>query len=127
LEAQRVVAVAVAVQGVRTPTMPVVALSAFSVRRADVRPTNWSGGRPVSRRPVSTRPVRSGCPDRQASGVRGLCIQAVRTALDPEYIGAAGRPRLGGEWGRRFTQPEVDRLLGRARELGVNLVDTAEC
>jgi myo-inositol catabolism protein IolS len=29
--------------------------------------------------------------------------------------------------GRRFTQPEVDRLLGRARELGVNLVDTAEC
>ena len=34
---------------------------------------------------------------------------------------------LGGEWGRRFTQPEVDRLLGRARELGVNLVDTAEC
>jgi aryl-alcohol dehydrogenase-like predicted oxidoreductase len=29
--------------------------------------------------------------------------------------------------GRRFTQPELDRLLGRARELGVNLVDTAEC
>jgi len=38
-----------------------------------------------------------------------------------------GAWQLGGEWGRRFTQPEVDRLLGRARELGVNLVDTAEC
>jgi myo-inositol catabolism protein IolS len=38
-----------------------------------------------------------------------------------------GTWQLGGVWGRRFTQPEVDRLLGRARELGVNLVDTAEC
>ena len=38
-----------------------------------------------------------------------------------------GTWQLGGEWGRRFTQPEVDRLLGRARELAVNLVDTAEC
>jgi myo-inositol catabolism protein IolS len=38
-----------------------------------------------------------------------------------------GTWQLGGEWGRRFTHPEVDRLLGRARELAVNLVDTAEC
>jgi aryl-alcohol dehydrogenase-like predicted oxidoreductase len=29
--------------------------------------------------------------------------------------------------GRQFTQQEVDQLLGRARELGVNLIDTAEC
>jgi hypothetical protein len=40
------------------------------------RPSNWSGGRPVSRRPVSTRLVRFGCPDGQASGVRGLCIRS---------------------------------------------------
>src|SRR6266508_2792571 len=34
-----------------------------------------------------------------------------------------------GEWGRRFTQHEVDQLLARARAraLGVNLLDTAEC
>jgi hypothetical protein len=29
-----------------------------------------------------------------ASGVRGRCSRAVRTALDPEYVGAADRPRL---------------------------------
>jgi hypothetical protein len=70
-------------------------VSASAVRRADVRPTNWSGGRPVSRRPVSRRPVRSGCPDRQASGVRGLCIQAVRSVLDPAiHRRGRGRPRL---------------------------------
>jgi aryl-alcohol dehydrogenase-like predicted oxidoreductase len=38
-----------------------------------------------------------------------------------------GTWQLGGEWGPRFTQPEEDRLLGRAQELAVNLVDTAEC
>jgi len=49
-----------------------------------------------------------------------------RTGLKVSVIGV-GTWQLGGEWGRRFTQPEVDRLLGRARELGVTLVDTAEC
>jgi myo-inositol catabolism protein IolS len=49
-----------------------------------------------------------------------------RTGLKVSVIGV-GTWQLGGEWGRRFTQPEVDRLLGRARELAVNLVDTAEC
>ena len=29
--------------------------------------------------------------------------------------------------GQRFTQHNVDQLLGRAGELGVNLVDTDEC
>ena len=29
--------------------------------------------------------------------------------------------------GRRFTQHNVDQLLGRAGELDVNLVDTDEC
>jgi aryl-alcohol dehydrogenase-like predicted oxidoreductase len=49
-----------------------------------------------------------------------------RTGLRVSVIGV-GTWQLGGERGRRFTQPEVDRLLGCARELGVNLVDTAEC
>src|SRR5919201_5374123 len=38
-----------------------------------------------------------------------------------------GTWQLGGEWGRRFQQREVDALVDRARELGINLIDTAEC
>jgi len=49
-----------------------------------------------------------------------------RTGLKVAVIGV-GTWQLGGEWGPRFTQPEEDRLLGRAQELAVNLVDTAEC
>jgi aryl-alcohol dehydrogenase-like predicted oxidoreductase len=48
------------------------------------------------------------------------------TGLVVSVVGV-GTWQLSGEWGRRFTQPEVDRLLGRAHELGVNLIDTAEC
>jgi aryl-alcohol dehydrogenase-like predicted oxidoreductase len=49
-----------------------------------------------------------------------------KTGLDVSVVGL-GTWQFGGEWGKRFTQPEVDRLLGRAQELGVNLIDTAEC
>jgi myo-inositol catabolism protein IolS len=49
-----------------------------------------------------------------------------KTGLQVSVIGV-GTWQLGGEWGRRFTQHEVDELLGRAQTLGVNLVDTAEC
>ena len=49
-----------------------------------------------------------------------------RTGLRVSVVGV-GTWQLGGEWGQRFTQHEVDMLLGRARALGVNLVDTAEC
>jgi aryl-alcohol dehydrogenase-like predicted oxidoreductase len=38
-----------------------------------------------------------------------------------------GTWQFGGEWGKQFSQPEVDRILGRAKELGINLIDTAEC
>jgi aryl-alcohol dehydrogenase-like predicted oxidoreductase len=48
------------------------------------------------------------------------------TGLAVSVVGV-GTWQLSGEWGHRYTQPEVDRLLGRAQELGVNLVDTAEC
>lgn len=49
-----------------------------------------------------------------------------RTGLSVSVVGF-GAWQFGGEWGKRFTQQEVDRLLGRASELGINLIDTAEC
>jgi myo-inositol catabolism protein IolS len=38
-----------------------------------------------------------------------------------------GTWQLGGEWGKNFEQAEVDAMLGKAAELGINLIDTAEC
>ena len=38
-----------------------------------------------------------------------------------------GTWQLGGEWGKEFEQGEVDAILARAAELGINLIDTAEC
>jgi myo-inositol catabolism protein IolS len=49
-----------------------------------------------------------------------------KTDLKVSVVGV-GTWQFGGEWGRSFSQPEVDRLLGRAKELGINLIDTAEC
>ena len=48
------------------------------------------------------------------------------TGLRVPVIGM-GTWQFGGEWGKRFTQQEVSNLLARARELGINLIDTAEC
>jgi myo-inositol catabolism protein IolS len=49
-----------------------------------------------------------------------------KTDLNVSVVGV-GTWQFGGEWGRSFSQSEVDRLLGRAEELGINLIDTAEC
>ena len=49
-----------------------------------------------------------------------------KTGLQVSVIGI-GTWQFGGEWGKSFTQNEVDRLLNRALELGINLIDTAEC
>jgi myo-inositol catabolism protein IolS len=49
-----------------------------------------------------------------------------KTGLRLSVVGI-GTWQFGGEWGKRFTQGEVDRLLGRAGELGINLIDSAEC
>jgi len=38
-----------------------------------------------------------------------------------------GTWQLGGEWGKAFEQTEVNAMLAKAAELGVNLIDTAEC
>jgi myo-inositol catabolism protein IolS len=48
------------------------------------------------------------------------------TGLEVSVVGL-GTWQFSGEWGKRFTQGEVDALIGRAGELGVNLIDTAEC
>jgi aryl-alcohol dehydrogenase-like predicted oxidoreductase len=49
-----------------------------------------------------------------------------RTGLKVSVIGI-GTWQLGGEWGKSFTQAEVDAILDRAAEAGINLIDTAEC
>jgi aryl-alcohol dehydrogenase-like predicted oxidoreductase len=48
------------------------------------------------------------------------------TGLKVSVIGL-GTWQLGGEWGRSYSQGEVDAILGQAAELGINLIDTAEC
>ncbi|WP_442601629.1 aldo/keto reductase [Paenibacillus sp. KN14-4R] len=49
-----------------------------------------------------------------------------KTQLKISVIGV-GTWQFGGEWGQSFSQDEVDAILDRAGELGINLIDTAEC
>ena len=49
-----------------------------------------------------------------------------KTELTVSVVGV-GTWQLGGDWGKSFAQGEVDAMLGRAKELGINLIDTAEC
>jgi aryl-alcohol dehydrogenase-like predicted oxidoreductase len=49
-----------------------------------------------------------------------------RTGLKVSVVGI-GTWQLGGEWGKTFTQSEVDAILDTAAEAGINLIDTAEC
>jgi myo-inositol catabolism protein IolS len=49
-----------------------------------------------------------------------------RTDLRVSVIGV-GTWQFGGEWGKDFEQAEVDAILDTAGDLGVNLIDTAEC
>ena len=49
-----------------------------------------------------------------------------KTGLRVSVIGI-GTWQLGGEWGKLYTQSEADQILGRAKEQGINLIDTAEC
>lgn len=48
------------------------------------------------------------------------------TGLEVSVIGL-GTWQFGGEWGKDFTQKEVDAILGTAKDAGINLIDTAEC
>src|SRR2546422_7479726 len=49
-----------------------------------------------------------------------------KTNLRVSVIGI-GTWQLGGEWGKDFTQPEVDAMFDECRRVGINLIDTAEC
>jgi aryl-alcohol dehydrogenase-like predicted oxidoreductase len=49
-----------------------------------------------------------------------------KTNLRVSVIGV-GTWQFGGEWGKTFSQDEADRMLNRAADLGINLIDTAEC
>jgi aryl-alcohol dehydrogenase-like predicted oxidoreductase len=49
-----------------------------------------------------------------------------KTNLRVSVIGM-GTWQLGGEWGKDFEQREVDEMFDAARQVGINLIDTAEC
>lgn len=49
-----------------------------------------------------------------------------KTDLQVSAIGI-GTWQLGNQWGKQFEQREVNNIFARADELGINLVDTAEC
>ena len=48
------------------------------------------------------------------------------TGLEVSVVGV-GTWQFGGEWAKEFEQAEVTAMFDRAGELGINLVDTAEC
>jgi len=48
------------------------------------------------------------------------------TNLRVSVIGI-GTWQLGGEWGKSYTQDEANAIFNRGRDLGINLIDTAEC
>ncbi len=48
------------------------------------------------------------------------------TGLKVSVVGV-GTWQFGGEWGKPFSQEIVNPILGRAKDLGINLIDTAEC
>ena len=48
------------------------------------------------------------------------------TGLRVSVIGL-GTWQYGGEWGRTFSQAQADAILDQAGDIGINLIDTAEC
>lgn len=49
-----------------------------------------------------------------------------KTDLNVSVVGV-GTWQFGGDWGKDYTQKDADEILIRAKELGINLIDTAEC
>lgn len=49
-----------------------------------------------------------------------------KTGLRVSVVGV-GTWQFGGEWGKDFEQSEVNAMFDKAREVGINLIDTAEC
>ena len=52
--------------------------------------------------------------------------QLGQTGMNVSVVGL-GTWQFGGEWGRAYTQPDVDAVFDAARDCGINLIDTAEC
>ncbi len=48
------------------------------------------------------------------------------TGMKVSVVGV-GTWQFGGEWGKDFEQSEVNAMFDKAREVGINLIDTAEC
>jgi len=48
------------------------------------------------------------------------------TGMEVSVVGV-GTWQFGGEWGKEFSQKDVDDILGTAKDRGINLIDTAEC
>ncbi|MFW6062378.1 MAG: aldo/keto reductase [Planctomycetota bacterium] len=49
-----------------------------------------------------------------------------KTGLKVSVVGV-GTWQFGGEWGKDFTEAEAEAMLDKAAEVGINLIDTAEC
>lgn len=49
-----------------------------------------------------------------------------QTGLKVSVIGL-GTDQFAGEWGKQFSQSEVDKIIDKAENLGINFIDTAEC
>ncbi|MFD2671278.1 aldo/keto reductase [Marinicrinis sediminis] len=49
-----------------------------------------------------------------------------KTGMDVSVIGI-GTWQFGGEWGVDYTAAEAAAILAKGKELGINLIDTAEC
>jgi hypothetical protein len=95
-------------EDVRTPARPVVALSASSGPPWGC-PSSRSSGRPTSRRPVSRCPGIQ-VSGRTSSGVRGAAATRSAPRRTLEWLGVAGRPRLGptgrrAPWSRAAWSP----------------------
>jgi myo-inositol catabolism protein IolS len=59
--------------------------------------------------------------------MRGMKYRVLgSTGMKVSVVGV-GTWQFGGEWNKTFQQQEVDAMFRRARELGINLIDTAEC
>ncbi len=49
-----------------------------------------------------------------------------KTNINVSVVGV-GTWQFGGEWGINYTQKEATAIIQRAKELEINLLDTAEC
>lgn len=49
-----------------------------------------------------------------------------KTGLNVSVV-SLGTHQFSGEWAKTFSPQEVEAILGRASELGINIIDAAEC